>query len=113
MRIRDKTLFSMDLLLLSVFVAFFFAPGKPQVEWYALGVISVAVLHSYWQAFFRTPKPWKHYLSRGIIAAFLGLVSIAVGVSDTRMIAFVTLAFGVACIDLVFWLRHRNDPITP
>lgn len=78
MRIRDKTSFAIDLILLSVFVAFFFAPHVPQVEWYALGVIAVAAVYSYWQAFFRSPKPWKHYLSRGIIAASLGLVSIAV-----------------------------------
>lgn len=113
MRIRDKTSFAIDLILLSVFVAFFFAPHVPQVEWYALGVIAVAAAYSYWQAFFRTPKPWKHYLSRGIIAASLGLVSIVVGVSDIRMIAFVTLVFAVACVDLILWLRHRNDPITP
>lgn len=113
MRIRDKTSFAVDLLLLSVFVAFFFAPGMPQAEWYALGVIAVAVVHSYWQAFFRTPKPWKYYLSRGIICSFLGLVSIAFGVSGIRMVAFVALVFGMACIDLIFWFHHRNDPMTP
>lgn len=114
MRMRDKKSFAKGLILLSVFLAIFFAPRMPQLEWYPLGVIAIAALYSYWQALFRAAKPAKYYLSRAIVCSLLGLVFVVVlGVSSIKMIAFVALVFGTACVDLALWFNHRGDPTSP